>query len=618
MRKILLVLLLITAILLPQGTVGADSTEELQVKQLLETYFDLRNSMLSSLEYDPQIKDLMEPGIQKTGVAVTEADVLDTILRYRKLQVNDLRFERYKADRVYEKIEVAGDQAWAALTETVDLYYRCAPTVKNSTSVAHAITLKKVNGKWCILKDEYEEKDGIKQKLLKLFIEKQISLEEAKKLVLSESESQINSRIHKLADMMQEIKEVNPVLLFVGKPIAYAGGTAGKIDTDIRVIPVVEDERTLIPLRFIAEKLGAQVQWDESTATAEIKNDLHKIEITLGENSLKVDGKKITLDVPAKLMQDRVMVPLRAVTDAFGKKVLWDERGLILLSDQEVQREKQANLLNRLADFYEVLFTKTDFPRIDGSTATYPLSIEMGKELLGLDDTGAKGFLTHKTTHNAYVNLIQGNADIIFVTQPSPEEENLASDHGVSLEVVPICNEGFVFLVNKENPVKNLTARQVEEIYQGKIRNWKEVGGANNEIIPYQREANSGSQTIMENTVMKEKKLMEPPKEQLVYGMGELIDRVADYSNAKNALGYSVYYYATQMYSSRAVKILNIDGVEPAKQTIRDGSYPFTVGYYAVLRKDEPQNSSARKLLRWMLGEEGQGIVDRAGLVPVK
>lgn len=116
---------------------------------------------------------------------------------------------------------------------------------------------------------------------------------------------------------------------------------------------------------------------------------------------------------------------------------------------------------------------------------------------------------------------------------------------------------------------------------------------------------------------MKGLKLMPPPKERLVYGMGELIDRVADYSNAKNALGYSVYYYATTMYANRAVKLLAIDGTLPQKSTIKDGSYPFTVGYYAVVRKDSPEDGSARRLLAWLLGREGQGVVDKSGFVPL-
>jgi phosphate transport system substrate-binding protein len=264
------------------------------------------------------------------------------------------------------------------------------------------------------------------------------------------------------------------------------------------------------------------------------------------------------------------------------------------------------------------LFTKADFPRIDGSTATYPLSIEMSKALLGLDDTGAKGFIVHNTTHNAYVNLINGKADLILVTPPSEEEKELARKAGIELEIVPVCKEGFVFLVNKDNPVNNLSSKQIRDIYQGKIKNWKEAGGEDSIIIPYQRELNSGSQTLMESIVMKGLPLLQAPKETIIMGRGELIDKVADYSNAKNALGYSVYYYATTMYANRAVKLLSIDSIQPGRETIKDATYPFIVAYYAIIRKSEAAGSSSRKLLKWLLSAEGQGIVNNAGFVPVK
>lgn len=617
MKKTLLAFLLIAALIVPQAAIGADHGEA-EVRQTIDSYFALRYEMLSSLVFDSQIRTLLTPELFDTKDAINEEDVLDAIVSFRKAQMNDLRFDRYKMELNYDQIEISGDRAWLVLDENYELYFKCAPTVRNLNSIQHMITLKKIDEKWYVLRDDYEDPEGIKKKLAKYFIEKQMSLDEAKAMIISESEGQLAGRIEKLNQLAEEIGEVNPLVLGVEKPIAYSRERAGKIDGNSAVTPVVLGGRTLLPIRFIAGELGAKVDWDGERSAASIYDDEHRVEIIIGEKYIEADGKNIALDVPATLMNGRTMVPVRAVADIFGKELFWDDRGLIILSDKELDTVKHKKTIDRLAEFYSVLYTKADFPKIDGSTATYPLSIEMGRELLGLDEMGAKGFITHNTTHNAYVNLIDGKADIIFVTQPSPEELELAAQKGVELEVIPVCREGFVFLVNENNPVEGLTSKQVQDIYQGSIKDWKEVGGEKGQIIAYQREPNSGSQTIMENTVMKGLKMADAPKETLVYGMGELIDRVADYSNAKNALGYSVYYYATQMYQNRSVKLLDIDGVEPVPQTIKDGSYPFTVGYYAVMRKGEPDESSASRLLKWLLGEEGQKIVDRAGLVPVK
>jgi phosphate transport system substrate-binding protein len=165
-------------------------------------------------------------------------------------------------------------------------------------------------------------------------------------------------------------------------------------------------------------------------------------------------------------------------------------------------------------------FTMDTYPRVDGSTATIPLSEAVACELLGLSKEESTNFIKHNTTHYAYENLIKNKADIVFVTEPSAEELNMAQAANVELEVIPIVKEAFVFLVNVDNPVNSLSSNQIRDIYEGKILNWKEVGGKDEEIIPYQREANSGSQTLMEQIVMKGRKIMEPPKKLMVMGMG--------------------------------------------------------------------------------------------------
>ncbi|MCR4435729.1 MAG: substrate-binding domain-containing protein [Clostridiales bacterium] len=618
MRKAVSLLIIFTLLAAPLSVLASEAQQEEEIKRIVKAYFDLRYRSLSTLTYDDGIKKFFVPYILNSKEAVGEWDVLDTIIRYRKSQVNDLGFSRYKYDLTYSGVEVSGDKAWAVLDESCEFYFNCAPTVKNQWNTVHSIMLEKNEDRWLILKDDYSDPDGIKKTLGRYFLENQISMEEAKNKFLTESENQLNKRIAKLGNMIKDMNMGNALVFFVGKPVAYAGGEVVKIDSNSAVTPRAAGSTVLVPLRFIAERLGARTDWDERTSTVEIREGVHAVEMKIGSEYMWIDGKKTPLEVPAQLVCNRILLPVGELSQAFGKKAFWDERGLVILGEEEFDGDRDKVLTDRLVQYFNALFAKSDFPRIDGSTATYPLSIEIGKELLGLDETGAKGFITHHTTHSAYVNLVNGSADIIFVTQPSPEEYELAREKGIELEVVPICKEGFVFLVNRKNTVTGLTTEEVQDIYQGKIKNWKELGGEDSPIIAYQREENSGSQTIMENTVMKGLKLMQPPKEEIIVGMGELIDRVADYSNAKNALGYSVYYYATQMYGNRDVKFLEINGVQPDKQTIKDGTYPYTVSYYAVVRQDEPRDSNARKLLEWLLGEEGQAVVDRAGLVSVK
>ncbi len=263
-------------------------------------------------------------------------------------------------------------------------------------------------------------------------------------------------------------------------------------------------------------------------------------------------------------------------------------------------------------------FTKETYPKVDGSTATIPLSENIAAELLSLSKEEAGSFIKHNTTHNAYVNLIDGKADIIFVTEPSEQEYSLAKEKGVELEVVPIVKEAFVFLVNKSNPVDQLTVKQIQDIYQGNIKNWKAAGGPDKEIIAYQRPKNSGSQTIMENQVMKGLKMSDAPMELKPSEMEGLIEAVASYDNSDKAIGYSVYYYANSMYNKETIKFVKVNGVQPDNKTISGGTYPFTSAYYAVLNKKSPADSNSRKLLQWILSDQGQKLAETSGYVPLK
>ncbi len=616
MKRISCVLIAVLLLLAPGAALGADEPGK-GAEQALRAYFDLKYKMLSGLAYDPGIERLIDPYTLSSPYAINEADVLSTVISYRKSQVNDLSYDRYKYSLRFESIRLAADKATAAFSEDYEVYFKCAPTVRVKASVSHIALLAETDGRWLLVRDDYTDPDGVKPLLASVFSSGDVTKAEASGLLLARLGSQADTRLEKLGALMKSEGAEKLTVFHSGSNAAYIGGKACRIEGGARAA-AGPDGIVLLPVRFASEGAGAEVKWDAKTSTVSIALRGHEASMSRGGDSIMLDGTELPLKTPVTVRDGHTMLQADILAKVLGLTAYTDDSGNVVLSEGETGVAPDKRLLEKLDGYFNVLFTKADFPHIDGSTATYPLSIELGKELLGLDDTGAKGFITHNTTHNAYVNLINGSADIIFVTQPSPKELELAAAGGVELEAVPICSEGFVFLVNEQNSVKNLTAEQVRDIYKGMIKNWRDVGGEDGNIIPYQREANSGSQTIMESTVMKGAVMATPPKEVLVYGMGELIDRVADYSNAKNALGYSVYYYATTMYRSRAVRLLSINGTAPSAQTIKDGSYPFTVSYYAVVRKSEEEGSGARRLLGWLLGEEGQSLIEKAGFVSLK
>ncbi|RUS65587.1 Phosphate-binding protein PstS 1 [Saezia sanguinis] len=266
------------------------------------------------------------------------------------------------------------------------------------------------------------------------------------------------------------------------------------------------------------------------------------------------------------------------------------------------------------------LSISSDFPRLDGATAVFPIyasavhsiyqkpqNVEEQKQLDQL--------VQSSRTPNAYQRLIDSEVDLIFVAAPSQKQIEAAQAQGLTLQMTPIAKEAFVFLVNQQNPVKTLAVQQIRDIYSGRINNWREVGGQGARILAFQRAEGSGSQSTMVNHVMEGVPLRAPLKEAVFEGMGGMIEGVAEYRNAENALGYSFRYYSTRMNTSDEIRLLAIDGIEPTVENIRNGNYPFTVDVYMVTAR--PVSENTQKLMDWFLSEQGQQLVHDVGYVPV-
>jgi phosphate transport system substrate-binding protein len=225
------------------------------------------------------------------------------------------------------------------------------------------------------------------------------------------------------------------------------------------------------------------------------------------------------------------------------------------------------------------------------------------------------------STHQAYVNLIEGTSEIgLLARAPSPDELELARMQNIELDAVPCALDAFVFLVNTKNSVRNLTTAQIRDIYAGKIKNWNEVGGARGGITPYQREENSGSQQLMRDLVMKDVPFEKPKGEfarepQLV---GSLMSHVylALTSDTKG-LAYSVHYYERFMSGSPDTRTIAVDGVEPNFESIRQRKYPHTTDVFVVTRKGLDPTDPAARLRDWLRSPEGQSVVRESGYVPL-
>jgi len=277
-----------------------------------------------------------------------------------------------------------------------------------------------------------------------------------------------------------------------------------------------------------------------------------------------------------------------------------------------------------------------DLPQLDGATALYPVYAAFANAVYPEEafnppessdtyfDTNAwidfenkyGNLLECSTTTWAYERLVDGETDIIFVAGPSDAQLQYAADKGEEMIFTPIGREAFVFFVNAQNPVNSLTMDQIRSIYSGETKNWKELGADLGKIRPFQRDEGSGSQSALVR-FMGETPLMEPEKENVIAGMGGIIEKTADYRNYPAAIGYSFRFYSTEMVRNGEIKLLEINGIAPTKENILNDSYPIASEFYAVHLASN-DNPSIQPMLDWILSAQGQSLIDQTGYVSLE
>ena len=280
-----------------------------------------------------------------------------------------------------------------------------------------------------------------------------------------------------------------------------------------------------------------------------------------------------------------------------------------LMEYQPFKNEKVAKL-----DTEASLNMEAPVPVMDGATALYPIYAAYGQAIYPEKEYSPyQSEIMCSTTPVAYENLLKKQADIIFVAAPSEKQKAAFDKANEELVMTPIGKEGFVFFVNKDNPVESLTIEQIQDIYSGKITNWKEVGGEDEEIRAFQRPEGSGSQSALLR-LMEGIPLQEAIKEDVPSGMGDIISQTAEYENRSNALGFSFRFYANEMVKNDKIKLLKINGVAPNEDTIRNESYPITNSFYAITLKSNT-NEKVKAILDWIVSKEGKELVEKTGYV---
>ncbi len=136
------------------------------------------------------------------------------------------------------------------------------------------------------------------------------------------------------------------IALKINESMAYTFGKTASIDPDnSKVVPYIKNNRTLVPLRFVSETLGATVSWEEGWNYCYVVKGDTKIKITFNSADIEVNGEVTTYEAPVEVVEDRTMVPIRFISEELGYDVQWNQANQLVIitpADNAWNAEAQA------------------------------------------------------------------------------------------------------------------------------------------------------------------------------------------------------------------------------------------------------------------------------------
>ena len=193
----------------------------------------------------------------------------------------------------------------------------------------------------------------------------------------------------------------------------------------------------------------------------------------------------------------------------------------------------------------------------------------------------------------------EGTCDIGLSSRALKDEEKAAG-----LKETVLAYDGIAIIVHPDNPVNDLTIEQIAQLYTGEITNWKDVGGNDAQVVLIGREAASGTRDGFESiTGTKEKCLYR----QELTSTGDVVTAV---SQNPDAIGY-----ASLASIKDSVKALNVDGVTPSEDTVKDGSYKVQRPFVLVTAEGKALTPVAQAFFDYAASSDAAAIIAKAGAV---
>lgn len=207
--------------------------------------------------------------------------------------------------------------------------------------------------------------------------------------------------------------------------------------------------------------------------------------------------------------------------------------------------------------------------------------------------------------------LINGTVDLAQSSRAMKDDEKQQTEKARGSAVVEqaVALDGLGVFVNAVNPVTQLTVTQIKDIFQGKTKNWNQIGGPDAPIVLYGRESSSGTYDYFREHVLAKEDFA--PAVQTLQGTAAIINAIgAD----KNGIGYGGIAYAKQV-RALAVQAEGAPAVAPSEATVADGTYPLSRKLFFYYSSNAPERVT--KFAQWSVTPEAQALVTKVGYFPL-
>lgn len=244
---------------------------------------------------------------------------------------------------------------------------------------------------------------------------------------------------------------------------------------------------------------------------------------------------------------------------------------------------------------------------LEGSRTVGPIARAFAQYYMK-GNPGVKVEVTESGSGNGAKSLVERTCDIANMGRPMKDKEwRIAFEQGVRPFHHVVAMDGIAPIVHPSNPVDELSVKQLRDIYTGRIRNWKEVGGKDEPIVAISRDTSSNTYETWEKLVMDQERLLEGAE--YVPSSGSVRARVRKTPRSIGPVGVS--------FVNESVKALRVNGVKPSVENVQNGSWPISRNLYMVTNGAPELGSHVHRFLRLADSPEGQRLIEKMGFVAI-